>query len=49
MWANEITILSVCFSVSVPQSTFEPIGRFYENEQGGHAIEGDVDAKILMP
>jgi hypothetical protein len=27
--------------------TFEPIGRFYKIQYGGHAIEGDLDALIF--
>jgi hypothetical protein len=37
---NEITSLSV----SLPLITFEPTGRFHEIQQGGHAIEGDLNA-----
>jgi hypothetical protein len=47
--AYEITSLSVCLS---PLITFEPIGRFLLNseiQEGGHAIEDDLDAVLFNP
>jgi len=42
--ADEITMLSVLCS----QLTFEQMFRFYENQQGGHVIEGDLYSIMLI-
>jgi hypothetical protein len=36
-------MLSVCVPLT-KKPTFEPVGRFHETEQGGRAIDGDLDA-----
>jgi hypothetical protein len=47
--ANDITsLLSVRLCVP-PLITFKTIDRFYEIQQGGHAIEGDLDAINYNP
>jgi hypothetical protein len=38
--------LSICLSFQV---TFEVISRFYEIEEGGHAVEGGIDAEHFNP
>jgi hypothetical protein len=35
--------------VCLPLITFEPLGRFYENWEGGNAIQGDLEATVFNP
>jgi hypothetical protein len=41
--------LSVLLSVCPPQLLWKKISIFYNNQQGGHAIEGDLDSIIFGP
>jgi hypothetical protein len=42
---SPVCLFFVCLSVCVsPLITFEPVGRFYEIQQEGHATEGDLDS-----
>jgi hypothetical protein len=47
--AYEITSLAVRLSVCPPLITFEPIGRFYEIQKGGHTLKMTSTPYFLIP
>jgi hypothetical protein len=47
--AYKITMLHVCLSLCFPSITFDQNGRFYEIQQRGNAIEGDLHAIHFNP
>jgi hypothetical protein len=46
---SEACKVIVYLSVSPPLITYEPIGKFLLNQEGGHATEGKLDAIFFDP